>query len=163
MRVVSAEAQPIVPRANSKIFSSINDNEVQSDPVPSPVTDPIAAETTTTMMMEADMQEAGSVAASSSLAKSTPVKVTPPPPADNDEGPAGTVSDDSDDEVADFRMLLPQLLAERKGGNVNHPGSLPKRGEKDFEPTGFKGQERKLDESRRAMEMVISQQRRTGR
>lgn len=77
-------------------------------------------------------------------------------------------SDDSDDEVADFRNLLPQLIADRdaskkssglEGAAANI--SIPKRGEKDFEPTGFKGQEKKLEESRRAMEMVIGQKRRT--
>ncbi|CAO1620900.1 unnamed protein product [Sympodiomycopsis kandeliae] len=73
----------------------------------------------------------------------------------------GNVSDDSEDEVADFRMLLPQLLSDNKSKSQS-TGSLPKRGEKDFEPTGFKGQEKKLQESRKAMEMVIGQQRRTG-
>lgn len=80
------------------------------------------------------------------------------------EGIGGAASDDSDDEVADFRNLLPQLIAQRKDANavgLGH-GSLPKRGEKDFEPTGFRGQEKKLEESRRAMQMVIGQERRIG-
>lgn len=86
-------------------------------------------------------------------------------------------SDDSDDEVADFRNLLPQLIAEKEAaakagigltsstaaGGATGLGQthLPKRGEKDFEPTGFRGQEKKLEESRRAMELVIGQSRRT--
>lgn len=70
---------------------------------------------------------------------------------------AGAVSDDSDDEVADFRMLLPQLAS--NSSRSAQTGALPKRGEKDFEPTGFRGQEKKLEESRRAMEMVIGQPR----
>lgn len=97
----------------------------------------------------------------------------PPPPALADtaeEAPPGgaSLSDDSDDEVADFRALLPQLLKEKNGRTGGNPsssshstGAIPKRGEKDFEPTGFKGQEKKLQESRQAMEMVISQERRT--
>ncbi|PWN23183.1 hypothetical protein BCV69DRAFT_310659 [Microstroma glucosiphilum] len=82
------------------------------------------------------------------------------------EGDGGAPSDDSDDEVADFRNLLPQLLADKGASAGSDNGiqsiSIPKRGEKDFEPTGFRGQERKLEESRRAMEMVISQSRRCG-
>jgi tRNA-splicing endonuclease subunit Sen54 len=83
------------------------------------------------------------------------------------DGEGGAPSDDSDDEVADFRNLLPQLLADKGASAGSDNGiqsiSIPKRGEKDFEPTGFRGQERKLEESRRAMEMVISQSRRYGR
>lgn len=83
------------------------------------------------------------------------------------DGEGGAPSDDSDDEVADFRNLLPQLLADKGASAGSDNGiqsiSIPKRGEKDFEPTGFRGQERKLEESRRAMEMVISQSRRCGR
>lgn len=125
-------------------------------------------------------------AASASSADAGPSKLKPtakpfkPQPAatvDADEsqgagegagGGAGAASDDSDDEVADFRMLLPQLIAAKKnekGGTSTATaggGSLPKRGEKDFEPTGFRGQEKKLEESRRAMEMVIGQERRIG-
>lgn len=104
-------------------------------------------------------------ASSSKTSSQTP----PPPPVEEDNeganaaGASGNVSDDSEDEVADFRMLLPQLLADKNAKTSGHgAASIPKRGEKDFEPTGFKGQERKLEESRRAMEMVISQQRRTG-
>lgn len=99
----------------------------------------------------------------------TPVQPAPVPPSyDGEEQPtAGAVSDDSDDEVADFRMLLPQLIAEKnKNGSGSagvSGGSIPKRGEKDFEPTGFRGQEKKLEESRRAMEMVIGQERRATR
>ncbi|CAO1629302.1 unnamed protein product [Parajaminaea phylloscopi] len=79
-----------------------------------------------------------------------------------DGNAAGAASDDSDDEVADFRMLLPHLIADKNQakGNGLAAGAIPKRGEKDFEPTGFRGQEKKLEESRRAMEMVIGQERR---
>lgn len=92
-------------------------------------------------------------------------------PEDGEEGPdAGAVSDDSDDEVADFRMLLPHLTVEEGKGKVDGcslsplaAGSIPKRGEKDFEPTGFRGQEKKLEESLRAMEIVIGQERRVTR
>lgn len=80
-------------------------------------------------------------------------------------GVEGGDDEDSGDEAApDYRLIA--SLARKgasRGGGANAPMSIPKRGEKDFEPTGFVAQSRALEASRSAMFDVISTERKTGR
>ncbi|KDN52834.1 hypothetical protein K437DRAFT_242961 [Tilletiaria anomala UBC 951] len=68
-------------------------------------------------------------------------------------------SDDGEDEMPDYSSLA-TLLAKSKGpGSSSLDAFIPKRGEKDFEPTGFTGQTRALQQSRQTMYQAISGQR----
>ena len=84
---------------------------------------------------------------------------------------AGAGSDDGasdpEDDVPDYSQLL-ALAARARSSAAPPPGSaaapfIPKRGEKDFEPTGFGAQQRALEKSRAAMREAISGERRIGR
>ncbi|KAE8215653.1 hypothetical protein CF327_g1080 [Tilletia walkeri] len=54
----------------------------------------------------------------------------------------------------------PEALAALGDKKIPAQASLPKRGEKDFEPTGFKGQRNALDDSRAAMFAAVGSERR---
>ena len=66
--------------------------------------------------------------------------------------PAG--SDDEEDEVPDYFHLA--ALLTKAGKSSASDAALPKRGEKDFEPTGFTGQNRALERSRQIMFEAVS-------
>lgn len=87
-------------------------------------------------------------------------------PAKETKANDGQGSDSEDEAAPDFGQLagLASRAIARQGISANedtNPGSvfIPKRGEKDFEPTGFAGQSRALENSRKAMFEVISCQR----
>lgn len=85
----------------------------------------------------------------------------------------GEDEEDSGDEAApDYRLIASLARKNGAGGGAVDPSSgaaasaplsIPKRGEKDFEPTGFVAQSAALEASRTAMFEVISTERRTGR
>jgi tRNA-splicing endonuclease subunit Sen54 len=83
---------------------------------------------------------------------------------DDDAAAVGAGSDDGasdpEDDVPDYSQLL--ALAARARSSAAVP-FIPKRGEKDFEPTGFGAQQRALEKSRAAMREAISGERRIGR
>uniref|UniRef100_V5F082 tRNA-splicing endonuclease subunit Sen54 N-terminal domain-containing protein n=2 Tax=Kalmanozyma brasiliensis (strain GHG001) TaxID=1365824 RepID=V5F082_KALBG len=74
--------------------------------------------------------------------------------------------DDSDgeDEAPDYLRLMSTLNSKSKSSNASSSGGIviPKRGEKDFEPTGFGGQAKLLERSREAMFQAVSGERRVG-
>ncbi|SJX65320.1 uncharacterized protein SRS1_15590 [Sporisorium reilianum f. sp. reilianum] len=74
--------------------------------------------------------------------------------------------DDSDgeDEAPDYLRLLSTLNPKSKAASAATAGDIviPKRGEKDFEPTGFGGQAKLLERSREAMFHAVSGERRVG-
>ncbi|SAM84993.1 uncharacterized protein UBRO_07557 [Ustilago bromivora] len=76
-------------------------------------------------------------------------------------------ADDSgdEDEAPDYLGLLSTLNSQCKARPWTTTSSgivIPKRGEKDFEPTGFGGQSKLLDRSREAMFTAVSGQRTIG-
>lgn len=73
----------------------------------------------------------------------------------------GGAGDDSDneDEVPDYLRLLSSLQPRSKSSSGI---VIPKRGEKDFEPTGFGGQSKLLERSRQAMYQAVSGSRTVG-
>lgn len=72
------------------------------------------------------------------------------------------VADDSDaeDEAPDYLRLLSTLHPKTKSASNASGIVIPKRGEKDFEPTGFGGQSKLLERSREAMFTAVSGERR---
>ncbi|UZJ57117.1 hypothetical protein CBS101457_006437 [Exobasidium rhododendri] len=86
------------------------------------------------------------------------------PNASSSREPIGGVDNasDSGDEAAPDYSLISSLAAKAQErsilsttGEVEITPFIPKRGEKDFEPTGFEAQERALEKSRKAMFDVI--------
>lgn len=73
-------------------------------------------------------------------------------------GGDGENNSDGEDEVPDYLRLM-SLTS--KSGSAS-AGVIPKRGEKDFEPTGFGGQTKLLEKSREAMYQAVSGERRVG-
>lgn len=75
-------------------------------------------------------------------------------------------ADDSDgeDEAPDYLRLMSTLNSKSKSSSATSSGGIviPKRGEKDFEPTGFGGQAKLLERSREAMFQAVSGERRVG-
>ena len=66
---------------------------------------------------------------------------------------------DEEEDMPDYRVLSALSKKQLSAGSasVDAPApSIPKRGEKDFEPTGFGGQVKALDESRNALFTTIS-------
>jgi tRNA-splicing endonuclease subunit Sen54 len=82
-------------------------------------------------------------------------------PTSGGAGGAGGAGDDSDneDEVPDYLRLLSSLQPRSKSSSGI---VIPKRGEKDFEPTGFGGQSKLLERSRQAMYQAVSGSRTVG-
>ncbi|KAN0063993.1 tRNA-splicing endonuclease subunit sen54 [Thecaphora frezii] len=79
---------------------------------------------------------------------------------------AGADDSEGEDEMPDYLRLAAltsgkNAKAKPKGGASSDAVVIPKRGEKDFEPTGFGGQAKLLERSREAMIAAISGQRRT--
>ncbi|PWY96953.1 hypothetical protein BCV70DRAFT_203296 [Testicularia cyperi] len=72
-------------------------------------------------------------------------------------GAGGGDSDDGEEEAPDYLRLLSMTSKSTSGSNI-----IPKRGEKDFEPTGFGGQAKLLERSRQAMYQAVSGERRIG-
>ncbi|WFD35828.1 tRNA-splicing endonuclease subunit sen54 [Malassezia cuniculi] len=70
-----------------------------------------------------------------------------------DNGPES----DDEDEMPDYRVL--SAMTKRHTAGSEATPSIPKRGEKDFEPTGFGGQAKLLDQSRAALFGAISLER----
>ncbi|SNX87688.1 uncharacterized protein MEPE_06398 [Melanopsichium pennsylvanicum] len=78
-------------------------------------------------------------------------------------------ADDSadEDEAPDYLRLLSTLNPKSKSTSTSNSSSaagivIPKRGEKDFEPTGFGGQAKLLERSREAMFQAVSGERKVG-
>ena len=67
---------------------------------------------------------------------------------------------DSEEDMPDYGVLskIAQRRPHADAGDAPAP-AIPKRGEKDFEPTGFGGQAKLLDKSRSALFSAISTQR----
>ncbi|KAJ9475275.1 tRNA-splicing endonuclease subunit SEN54 [Pseudozyma hubeiensis] len=68
---------------------------------------------------------------------------------------------DNEDEAPDYLRLLSTLNSKSKTSSTSGI-VIPKRGEKDFEPTGFGGQSKLLDRSREAMFQAVSGERKVG-
>ncbi|GAC98300.1 tRNA-splicing endonuclease subunit sen54 [Pseudozyma hubeiensis SY62] len=68
---------------------------------------------------------------------------------------------DNEDEAPDYLRLLSTLNSKSKTSSTSGI-VIPKRGEKDFEPTGFGGQSKLLERSREAMFQAVSGERRVG-
>lgn len=64
---------------------------------------------------------------------------------------------DGEEDMPDYRVLA--ALAQRHKAGAGDAPSIPKRGEKDFEPTGFGGQNKALGQSRAALFSAISTER----
>ena len=62
--------------------------------------------------------------------------------------------------MPDYLRLM-QLTAKGKGKGKDGEVKIPKRGEKDFEPTGFGGESKLLEQSRQAMIAAISAEHKT--
>ena len=56
---------------------------------------------------------------------------------------------DDEDEMPDYRVL--SAMTKRHKAGTDATPTIPKRGEKDFEPTGFGGQSKLLEQSRAAL------------
>lgn len=101
-------------------------------------------------------------------------EVGPEPDAPNTGPPTGSRgqtddASDSGDEAAPDYGLISSLAAkahQQRGTGSEETGLaapfIPKRGEKDFEPTGFEAQARALEKSRKAMFDVIRCERMVG-
>lgn len=78
-------------------------------------------------------------------------------------GPHNTADDSGEeDEAPDYLRLLSTLNSRSSKTSSSSGIVIPKRGEKDFEPTGFGGQSKLLDRSREAMFTAVSGQRSVG-
>ena len=79
---------------------------------------------------------------------------------------AGGEDSDGEDEAPDYLRLLSSLNPKsNSSSSAAGPSAgivIPKRGEKDFEPTGFGGQAKLLERSREAMFQAVSGERRVG-
>lgn len=87
-----------------------------------------------------------------------------PTSAPSASNPTHNNADDSadEDEAPDYLRLLSSLQPKSKSSTSSSGIIIPKRGEKDFEPTGFGGQSKLLDRSREAMFQAVSGERRVG-
>lgn len=72
-------------------------------------------------------------------------------------GGAAELESDNEDEMPDYRVL--SAMTKRHVAGSDTVQSIPKRGEKDFEPTGFGGQSKMLEQSRAALFGAISLER----
>ena len=101
----------------------------------------------TPFTLEDDMDDP--TATPSSYIRSNPRTTSAP---QNDES-------DGEDEAPDYLRLLSSLQPKSKSSAAI---VIPKRGEKDFEPTGFGGQAKLLERSRDAMFQAVSGERTVG-
>lgn len=78
--------------------------------------------------------------------------------------PQGGEDSDGEDEAPDYLRLMSTLNSKSKSPSAASSSGIviPKRGEKDFEPTGFGGQSKLLERSREAMFQAVSGERRVG-
>lgn len=84
-------------------------------------------------------------------------------PASSSSGPVPNGDDSGDeDEAPDYLRLLSTLDPRSRSSTSSAGIVIPKRGEKDFEPTGFGGQSKLLERSRQAMFTAVSGQRSIG-
>ncbi len=76
----------------------------------------------------------------------------------------GGEDSDGEDEAPDYLRLMSTLNSKSKSSSAASSSGIviPKRGEKDFEPTGFGGQSKLLERSREAMFQAVSGERRVG-
>ncbi|EPQ28130.1 uncharacterized protein PFL1_04457 [Pseudozyma flocculosa PF-1] len=112
---------------------------------------------------EDDLEQPTANATASASANAGPSTPSRGPSA----APAGGDDSEGEDEMPDY-LRLAALTSKAAGSKAKSgtaaaaaPVAIPKRGEKDFEPTGFGGQSKLLERSREAMINAISGERRS--
>ena len=73
-------------------------------------------------------------------------------------GDEGGHSDNEEDDMPDYTSLAALLIKQNQGKSTVE-AFIPKRGEKDFEPTGFTGQSKAVQRSRAIMYQALSGRR----
>ncbi|SPO32800.1 uncharacterized protein UTRI_05690_B [Ustilago trichophora] len=144
-------APPTTPKRLSEAASSSSPLARSSRTPPTPATP-------SPFTVEQDMDDPTatptSYIRSNTRTSSTATSTAPPPQNDDSDG---------EDEAPDYLRLLSTLNPKSKSSSATSGGIvIPKRGEKDFEPTGFGGQSKLLERSREAMFQAVSGERRVG-
>ncbi|SPO30226.1 uncharacterized protein UTRI_05690 [Ustilago trichophora] len=145
-------APPTTPKRTSTAASS-------SSPMASSSRTPSTPVTPSPFTVEQDMDDPTatptSYIRSNTRTSSNPTSTTTAPQNNDDS--------DGEDEAPDYLRLLSTLNPKSKSSSATSGGIvIPKRGEKDFEPTGFGGQSKLLERSREAMFQAVSGERRVG-